>query len=311
MATDSAHVESDPYVLVTAARNEAQFIGHTLQSIAEQTLLPRRWVVVSDGSTDATEAIVREMAEIHQFIRLVRIEGKDKRDFGGKVRGIDVGVAALADLNYEYIGVVDADVSLEREYYARAIARFEADPKLGLIGGVRYDKCGNDYRKVMADKESAGGPTQFFRRACYEQLGGYLPLRLGGVDAAAEAAAKMHGWSVRTFEDLVLKHHRRTGTEGGGILRARFRQGQIDRSLGYHPLFLAAKCIFRLGERPLILSGLLRGAGFVWAILRGDKPLTPPELVAFIQKDQLRRLNPFDRRKLSTPQRDVNKHGGS
>lgn len=290
MSGDREENQADPYVLMTAARNEGDYIEQTLQSVVAQDLKPICWVIVSDGSTDDTDALVAQYAREFPFIRLVRRDREEGRNFGGKAAALQLAAKHLAEFDYAYIGALDADVSFEPTYYARAVDRFRADIELGVIGGVRYDNCGQAYRKVLTSKDSAGGPTQFFRRLCYEQIGGYFPLRLGGVDAAAEAMAKMHGWKVRTFDELELRHHRRTGTESRGILGARFRQGIVDRSLGYHPLFALSKCIYRLAERPYILSGIFRGFGFTWAYLRGDKPLTPPELVAFLRQDQMRRL---------------------
>ena len=57
--------EISRYVIVTPARNEAQFIELTLKSVLEQTILPLKWVIVSDGSTDGTDEIVKKYASDH------------------------------------------------------------------------------------------------------------------------------------------------------------------------------------------------------------------------------------------------------
>jgi biofilm PGA synthesis N-glycosyltransferase PgaC len=61
------------YVLVTPARNEAQFIESTIQSVVAQTMRPLKWVIVSDGSTDGTDEIVSRYAVAHEWIELLRM----------------------------------------------------------------------------------------------------------------------------------------------------------------------------------------------------------------------------------------------
>jgi len=281
------------YVLVTAARNEEAYIEKTLESVVSQFVRPVRWVIVSDGSTDRTDEIVARFAAEWDFIELLRRVANVERDFGGKVLAIQVAMEHLKDVDYDYVGIVDADVSFGPDYYKNAIEKLQRDPRLGIVGGVRFDNYGGTFHRVLVSPNSAGGPTQFFHRQCYEAIGGYLPLREGGVDAAAEATARMKGWKVRTFEDIELWHHRLTGTQNQQMLFARYRQGRVDYSVGNHPLFEVVKCIYRMSERPFVLSSLFRFCGFCRAALNHEKRIVPGEVVDFLRKEQLQRLNPF------------------
>lgn len=279
-----------PYVLVTAARNEEEHIERALRSVEAQTLLPERWVIVSDGSSDGTDAIVSRHAREHPFIHHVRIEDRGGRDFGGKVRAIQRGVAEVSDLRYDFIGVLDADVSFGPEYYAAAVARLSSEPDLGLVGGVRFDDCGGTFREVIIAESSAGGPSQFFRRTCYEAIGGYLALPGGGEDACAEITARMKGWGVRTLPELLLWHHRRTGTHTSNILMARFHQGMVEHSLGYHPVFELARCAFRVVEPPYLAGSCFRLAGYCLGAFRRQARAVPGEVVSYLRAEQMSRL---------------------
>ena len=104
------------YVLITPARNEAQFIELTIKSVVAQTVLPLKWVIVSDGSTDGTDDIVRKYAADHPWIELVRMPERRERHFAGKVHAFNAGYARVRDLVYEVIGSLDGDISFGEDH---------------------------------------------------------------------------------------------------------------------------------------------------------------------------------------------------
>src|SRR5439155_13124714 len=134
------------------------------------------------------------------------------------------------------------------------------------------------------------GTIQLFRRQCYEEIGGLPALRYGGEDTAAVEMALLQGWEVRTIEDLIVRHHRRMGSEGIGILRARFRHGFEDYCLGYHPVFETGKCVRRIAEPPYLLGSLLRISGYAWGSLSAPKRELPPDFVKHLRTQQIHRL---------------------
>lgn len=285
-------MSSPAYVLVTPARDEAAYITHTLEAVIAQTVLPARWVVVSDGSTDETDEIVNSYAAKYDFIRLVRREKKEHRNFGAKVYAIREGLSHLDGVQYEFIGNVDADVSFEPNYYESIFNRMLEQTSLGIAGGILYDDHdGKWVNQRNAVEYSVGGPIQMFRRACYEDIGGYTPLRRGGVDAIAEYAARMNGWKIRTFEDIVVHHHRATGTENSSLLNSYFRLGRQEYVNAYHPLFEIAKCLSKLTtQHPIVLAGAFRLAGYTTSYLCREERAVPEELAAFIRQVQIDRL---------------------
>jgi len=282
---------NNSYVIITPARNEEAYIEKTFQSVISQTILPKKWVIVSDGSTDRTDEIVKLYESNYDFIQLLHREPDTSRSFASKVYAIRAGIKQLNGIEYDFIGNLDADVSFEPDYYESVFVKFQENPKLGIAGGELFDNCGGKYiRQLKSTSWSVGGPVQMFRRKCYEDIGGYIPIKLGCEDAIAEIMARMHGWEVKSFPDIRVMHHRRTGTEKGNILSARFRGGVMDYSLGYSPLFEVARCFLRIIEKPYVIGSLFRICGYCWAFLRRDKQILPDEIVKFFHKEQLDRL---------------------
>src|SRR5262245_56371672 len=279
------------YVLITPARNEARFIERTITSVIAQTVRPRVWVVVSDGSTDGTDDLVRRYAAQHPWIELVRTPERAERHFAGKVHAFNAGYARVRDLAWDAIASLDADLSFEPDHFAFLLDRLAADAALGLVGTPFQGRTTYDYRFVS--REHVSGACQLFRRACFEAVGGYVPVKTGGVDHIAVITARMRGWKTRTFTERVCLHHRELGAAQHGAFRARFRDGVLDYLLGSHPLWELFRTAYQMTRPPRVLGGLMLLAGFVAAACRGRERPVSPELVAFRRGEQMRRLHTF------------------
>src|ERR1019366_2162640 len=169
------------YVLITPARNEAQFIELTLKSMVGQTCRPLKWIIVSDGSTDGTDVIVRKYAADNPWIELVRMPERAERHFAGKVHAFNAGYARVKELNPYVIGNLDADVSIEPEHFQYLLSKFAEDPQLG-VGGAPFREGSRQYDYRFSNIENVWGGCQLFRRGCYEAIGGYTPVKNGGID---------------------------------------------------------------------------------------------------------------------------------
>jgi len=200
-------VKLPTYALVTPARNEAAFIGLTIQSVVAQTLRPVKWVIVSDGSTDGTDEIVRRHAAEQPWIELVRMPERQERHFTGKVAAFNAGYARLRDVKFDLIGNLDADISFEEDYFAFLMTKFAEDPKLG-VGGTPYRQKTGTYDYRFTSIEDVMGACQLFRRDCFEEIGGYVSVKYGGVDVIPVFTARMKGWKTRSFTDKISRHHR-------------------------------------------------------------------------------------------------------
>jgi len=279
------------YVLISAARNEEAYIERTILSVIAQTILPQKWVIVSDGSTDRTDEIVKRYESDHNFIRLVRKEPDRSRDFASKVFAIRAGMKLLENIEYDFIGILDTDVSFDPEYYERVLEKFEQKPKLGIGGGVIHDKHGGNYhRQFTSFLWSVNGAIQMFPRKCWEDISGYIPLKRGGVDMIAETMARMHGWDVRAFPEIKVLHHRPTGTEKNNIFLVEFNRGIMEYVNGYHPLFQAARFFYRLKQRPYLLGSIFRTTGYSWAFLSRQKQAVPDNVIKFMRWEQKQRM---------------------
>lgn len=279
------------YVLVTPARNEAAFIELTIKSVVSQTIRPVKWVIVSDGSTDGTDDIVSRYAAKHPWIELVRMAERRERDFAGKVHAFKAGYARLQGLEYDAIGGMDGDISFDEDYFSFLLDKLATDPALGLVGTPFKDSSMYDYRFVSI--EHVSGACQLFRRACFEEVGGYVPAKSGGVDHIAVITARMKGWKTRTFTDKVCLHHRQIGSAGHGPLKAKFKIGSLDYALGGHPVWELFRTVYQMTNKPYVVGGLTLLAGFLAASIRRAERSVSPELVAFRRREQMRRLKQF------------------
>jgi len=277
------------YVLITPARNEEDFIEMTIRSMITQTNLPLKWVIVSDGSTDATDNIVKRYLPAYPWIELVRTPERKERHFAGKVMAFDAGYERVKDLNYDIIGNLDADLSFEKDYFKFLLSKFAENPKLG-VAGTPFVEDGKHYDFRFASTDHVSGACQLFRKACFEQIGGYIPIKGGGIDWVAVTTARMKGWKTQTFIEKTCTHHRKIGTGDSSKLMAAFKYGQKNYYLGGHPLWHLSRSIFQMKNKPYIIGGLLLLWGYLWAsIKRMERPVSP-ELMKFYRAEQMQRL---------------------
>jgi biofilm PGA synthesis N-glycosyltransferase PgaC len=281
--------EFPSYVLITPARNEADFIELTLKSVAAQTAKPVKWVIVDDGSTDGTGDIVTKYAAAHPWIELIQMPERLERHFGGKAAAVNAGRQRVAELQYEVIGNLDADVSFEPDYFEFLMSRFSENPRLG-VAGTAFREDGASYNYEFVGIEHVSGMCQMFRRECFEEIGGYQIIKSGGIDLIAVLSARAKGWETKTFVEKTFIHHR---SQGGALhtgLRERIYMGRKDYLLGNHPVWELFRGFYQMLRRPYIIGGALVLASYFWNSLRGVEKTIPHELMALRQDEQLKRL---------------------
>jgi len=279
------------YVLITAARNEENYLPMAAEAVLAQTHRPKTWVIVNDRSTDRTGKIIRSYAARLSFIQSVQREQNDANsNFASKVDALTAGYQQIKDEDYDFIGHLDADISFDSDYYRCLIERFHSNTKLGLGGGFIYEQSGGHFEsRPFNASRSVAGSVQLFRRACYEAVGLFVPFVMGGEDAYAEVMARMKGWEVRSFPELKVFHHRKS-TSARGILREFFQYGIMDYALGNHPLFEILKAIRRIRERPYVLATLLRMSGFAWSSCRGQPRPVSEQFIRYARREQMNLL---------------------
>lgn len=278
------------YALATAAYNEEKLIEKVIISIVSQTVRPKKWVIVNDGSSDRTAEIVQKYADKHDFIRLYTVTEEHPRDLTAQVHAINRGFEQLWAVDCDLIGNLDADVTFEPTYFERLLARFAADPRLGLAGGFIHEEQEGEFRSRRGNVESSvAHAVQLFRRECLEELGGYRPFTWAGADWYAEVTLRMKGWKVYSIPQLRAFHHRPTG-KGFGILRYAYRGGLMDFYMGTHPLFEVVKMTRRMVDKPYVVGAAVRLSGFVSAYWKRLPRQVPAEFMDYLRKEQMARL---------------------
>jgi biofilm PGA synthesis N-glycosyltransferase PgaC len=277
------------YVVITPARNEAPYLRGTIDSMARQTIQPAQWLIVDDGSTDDTAAIIEDAARKHLWITLVRRRDRGfRKSGGGVVEAFYDGYAHVREPAWDFIVKLDADVTFEPDYFAVCFSKFASDATLGIAGGTILVK-GNGTVKVDSPGDPpfhVRGATKIYRRSCWEQISPLVPAP--GWDTIDEVRANMHGWTTRTFADVPMIQHRATGASDGEW-RNWYKNGLANYVTGYHPLFMLAKCVKRAFRRPPVAS-LALGAGFCSGYLKRVPQFEDLDAVRYLRRQQLRRL---------------------
>ncbi len=277
------------YVLITPARNEEGFIEQTIRSVVSQTVRPRKWVIVSDGSTDGTDDIVKEYLADHKWMELVRMPERKDRHFAAKVQCFNAGYEKVRGENVDIIGNLDADITFGKDHIEFLLAKFAADSELG-VAGTPFVEGTTSYDFRFTTSEHVSGACQLFRRECFEQIGGYVQVKGGGIDWIAVTTARMKGWKTRTFVERVCHHHRPMGTASVGKLRANVSLGKQDYYLGGHPLWQLFRGCYQMGRKPYLVGGLSLLVGYWWAWITGVQRPVSRELIRFHQHEQMQRL---------------------
>ena len=278
------------YVIITPAHNEEDFIEKTIQSVVSQTHPPLKWIIVNDGSTDRTRELIESRIRNCEFIKLVNVERTGGRNFGRKILAFNRGLKEVEELDYDFVGNLDADITVAPDYFGNILNELLADHRLGLAGGIVYTKVGATFVTTDQTLDSIGGAVQMFRRQCMEDVGGYPVFEQGGEDAAVEITARMKGWKVRKFPENRAYEQRRTGTANAGILRSKVREGGRFYSLGYGFLFYALRCLYRLLERPVLLGSAAALFGYLKSMFRRMPINLPGEVVNYLRAEQRKKL---------------------
>jgi biofilm PGA synthesis N-glycosyltransferase PgaC len=278
------------YVVITPARDEEKFITKTLDSMVAQTRLPERWVIVDDGSTDRTAEIVQGYAKRFQWIQLVRRPQRSHRNFAGKAHAFNAGFERVRSLRFEVIGNLDADISFERDYFEFLMGKFCEFPKLGVAGTPMREAKYHALKNSFYNERDVFGACQIFRRQCFEEVGGYTPIKWGGIDWVAVRTARLKGWQTRSFSEKFFYHHRPMGATDSNTWKAKFDYGKKDYFLGNHPLWQVFRVSFQMTKRPYIVGGLVLLSGYFYSLAsRMERPVAA-ELLKFHRQEQLERL---------------------
>lgn len=278
------------YVVITPARNEAERIVHTIESMVAQTHRPLRWVIINDGSTDDTALHLDRAAQAHPWILPVhRPDRGFRKQGGGVIEAFYDGYPLVESIPWEFIVKFDADLAFDPDYFERCLAHFDLDPSLGIAGGAVWTRLGDHFFNDGASDPPfhVRGATKIYRRACWLAIGGLI--QLTGWDTFDEVKANSIGWSTRTLPEIRVTQLRQTGGVDGSW-RNWFKNGRANYIIGYHPAFMLAKCVRRLFQKPYFLAALALATGFFSGYLQQVRRVPDPEAIRFLRRQQFRAL---------------------
>jgi len=278
------------YIIISPVRNEAQHLPLTIESVAAQSQRPQRWVLVNDGSNDETSAVLAKAAAAHPWILTLNRADRGCRQAGrGVMEAFNDGYEVVKDQAWQFLVKLDGDVSFSPEYFEQCLGEFQKDPRLGIGGGlVCTQRNGQWEAESRVDPAfHVRGATKIYRRECWGQIGGLVCTE--GWDTLDEVKANMCGWKTRTFTHLRLCHHRPAG-RAYGTWKNWLKNGQANYVAGYHPLFMAVKCLRRVFAPPYGIGAVGLMVGFCRGYLKRVPQVSDPELIRFFRQQQMNRL---------------------
>jgi len=277
------------YLLVSPCRDEASYIHRTLDSVAAQSVPPALWIVVDDGSTDRTPAILAEYAERLPYLRVVRRTDRGGRSVGpGVIEAFYAGLEGVDLDRFDYLCKLDMDLDLPPRYFELLMQRMEVEPRLGTTSGKPFfvhPRTGRLVPEVCGDEMSLGA-SKFYRVGCFREIGGFVrQVMWDGIDCHR---ARMLGWLANSANDEALRmlHLRPMGSSHKGIWNGRMRAGFGQYFMGTSPLYQLAVAVFRLPRYPPLLGSLAMLWGYFSSAARGSPRYDDPEFRRFLRRYQ-------------------------
>ena len=280
-------------LIVSPVRNEAEHIERTAAALAAQTRPPDLWIVVDDGSDDATPVLLRALSSELPFMRVMTtpagytVSAGDRHAVAASPRAFNWALRSVAWRDFTHIGKLDGDIELPPSYFGQLLQRFHDQPDLGIAGGTLVEELRGAWRTTQVPSYHVRGALKLYSLACFEAIGG-VEERLGW-DTIDETYARMHGYTTHSFSDLVAKHHRQLAS-ADGELRGRARYGRAAYTLRYGPGWVALRSVKVAGSKPIGLSGMAFLWGYAQAALTSSPKVEDEEFRRFVRRELRGRL---------------------
>jgi biofilm PGA synthesis N-glycosyltransferase PgaC len=296
-------------LIVSPVRNEAEHIAVVARSVAAQSRPPDLWLVVDDGSDDATPELLRELAEEIAFMRVMATPQRYTEDSGDRLqvaaeaRAFNHALGTVDVGDFDYVGKLDGDIELPEAYFERLLAEFDQDPELGIGGGTLVERVGSEWKTMKTAPHHVRGALKLYSGPCFAAIGGIQELL--GWDGIDQTYARMRGYKTRSFDHIVARHLRPCGS-ADGVLRGRVRHGEVYYVLGFSAPWIAMKSLKYAAMRPPVISGLAFVYGYARAAARSVRRVEDMEYRRFVRRDERDRvLRLVGRRRPSRPSRPV------
>ncbi len=277
------------YIIISPVRNEESNIEKTVLSVISQTLKPFKWIIVDDGSSDKTVEIIKKYTKTTKWISLLELDDRGYYDLmsGGEIKAFYRGYDHVKDLSYDFIAKLDGDISFNEYYFENLFKQFHLNEKLGIAGGTCYSYNNKKLLPERVYKYHVRGAARVYRLQCWKDIDGTIDEL--GWDAIDVYRARMLGWETRSFPEIKMIHHVKTWVKGG-IFRGRMRSARMEYLMGTHPLFFLLKLIREIFKKPFLISFFAFSLGYFKPLFKGDKRVVDKKLMAYIRKEQMKRL---------------------
>jgi biofilm PGA synthesis N-glycosyltransferase PgaC len=278
-------------LVISPVKDEAKYLERTVESMVAQTHRVATWIIVNDGSTDATATIADRAAATYPWIHVLhRPAGTQRRVGPGVIEAFYAGLER-ADLNaYDFVCKLDGDLDFGPRYFANLMDRFTADPRLGTASGKTYIPVDGIFVFERTGDQFSHGVAKLYRRECFQEIGGFVrEVMWDGIDCHR---CRMLGWKAESHGDpeLAIKHLRQMGSSHKSIYHGRRRWGRGQYFMGTHPLYLLGITGYRMMERPWVLGGLNILLGYTQAWLKREKRYDDPEFRRHLHRWQFQEL---------------------
>ncbi|HTZ33117.1 MAG TPA: glycosyltransferase family A protein [Methylomirabilota bacterium] len=283
------------YIVISPAKDEAARIERTIQSMLKQTVKPVKWVIVDDGSTDATPQILESYRLNTDWMSVIRVNRDAQRKLGSaEIRAFETGFQSVQNEPFDFVVKLDCDLEFGPAYFERLLARFDENPRLGIASGVYFENHEGIWTEVDMPPYHASGASKVVRAQCFRDIGGF-PL-YPGWDTADEIKAQAHGWETRHFRDLRFDHLRKEGSAMGG-LSTNVLHGHVFYVTNGGPFYFSIKAAMRMLQgKPPIIAGTAMVWGYLRAWLKGSPKLVDDAEAKFYRAQLKQRLiQPFKR----------------
>jgi biofilm PGA synthesis N-glycosyltransferase PgaC len=293
------------YVLISPCRDEAKYMRQTLDSVIGQSILPAKWIIVDDGSTDNTPEILTEYREKYSWIEVVTKRDRGRRAVGpGVIEAFYVGLQSINSDDYEYLCKLDLDLHLPPRYFEILMERMTANPRIATCSGKAYIEVDGQLIDESHGDDTSLGMTKFYRVSCFKAIGGFVrEVMWDGIDCHR---CRMNGWIACSWDEPELRfiHLRPMGSSHQSIYTGRMRHGYGQYFMGTGFLYIMASAIYRLNKKPYVLGSLAMLWGWINSALQGAPRYEDKAFREFLRRYQWRILLVGKKRAIEEIHRD-------
>lgn len=236
------------FYIIIPAHNEQDSIGQTLESLTNQSLLPKKVVVVNDNSTDNTKTIIEDFSKKYTWVTLVNNVSSNEHLPGSKIINAFYKGYETLDDSFDVICKFDADLIFPSNYLEQLSKHYSSNPKLGMASGFCYIQNNDDWvLENLTRKDHIRGALKSYRKDCFLQIDKLKPSM--GWDTVDELLAKFYGWNILTDQTLHVKHLKPTGISYNKA--SKYLQGEAMYKMRYGftiTLISALKLAYKKGS---------------------------------------------------------------